>query len=133
MRLSKTKKTTKKCHIFVDKFLKTDSQYLNASGQRGFRCGDSAYDQDFFMVTDPGLIISDFLFRDVWFIFAIFLLAYDGICVQTITPRSNSAFLNSSDTNRELRPHFASTFIAGSTPNQDTIPSSNTDLFQLRH
>lgn len=55
-------KTTKKCHIFVDKFLKTDSQYLNASGQRGFRCGDSAYDQDFFMVTDPGLIISDFLF-----------------------------------------------------------------------
>lgn len=47
---------------FVDKFLKTDSQYLNASGQRGFRCGDSAYDQDFFMVTDPGLIISDFLF-----------------------------------------------------------------------
>lgn len=26
MRLSKTKKTTKKCHIFVDKLLKTDSQ-----------------------------------------------------------------------------------------------------------
>lgn len=73
------------------------------------------------MVTDPIFIILDFLFLDVWFIFAIFLLSYDGICVQTVTPRSNSAFLNSSDTNQELRPHFASTFVAGSTPNQALI------------
>lgn len=132
MRLSKTKKTTKKCRIFV-KFLKTDSQI--------FKCFRPTRVSLWRFSLWSGLLHGDwsridhfrFPFCDVWFIFAVFLLAYDGICVQTITPRSNSAFLNSSDTNRELRPHFASMFIAGSTPNQDTIPSSNTDLFQLRH